>query len=1005
MLSWIFKPKKKDTPAAKSRPKAADIAAAQAAEQAKAQAKAQAAAAAAQAQQLASAVWTDRLQQAQGNDDALLSVAKESPVVDVKLAAVRALTTEAAMQAAELEFRTHDRRVFQAAKQGRAQLKARRETDERATQLIQTAAVLLGEPLIPTNRLVELDRAWRALDAALVSPEQQAAFADASARLTALTHERGEREAHLVRWNAQAAHTLKGFQSLLAQLATGEADRATLTASQQHLKDVLATQPAEAGALAAGLQAAVHQGETIEARLEFLASLQLPDAAPATTAASDTTPTPITAEIDASPSALASEAAEPTSAVASDLPAEPAVVTEATDAPAPEATPEPLDAVAQQVADVSATPPDTPSPATPAAPVEVAPSDRPADAASPAADGALATNPVNAEAVAVTALRAPSANSRWQALPAVADAALAAALDERFNAWQKARQPRKAPAAEARPARVKAESKPQKAARHVDLEPLLQQAEQALAEGHLADTHQHLTALDAIAATDSIPDVALRMRLQTVQAEYARLKGWQQWGGGRARDDLVTEAEALANRTTAAQSLEGAKFNTKALADEIDTLRKRWKELDRLGGATSQTLWKRFDEAVKLAYVPVAAHLVQLEAARQTNLLARQALLDTLDASPAPDGASDDGGRPFKEAARLLDHFQLEWRKLGPVEHTVPRKASKALLERHAATIARLEQPLQQARRTAQAERERLVARAKELAQNGPSDRGAPLTAQVRDLQAEWQHHARQLPLSRQVENALWAEFKAATDAVFAQREAAFSARDAEFKVQETARVALIERLEALHADSPLADIKRTLAEVDSAWRQAGETSRAQAGSLESRFKNARANAQQHVNDSAQRRWQQGIDGLLGQLKLCEAREADGGENVDTAAWEALPNVAALPAAWTRALDKRKQATPAAGTPDSAATDAALLKLEAALDLPTPEEHQAARRDLKLRAMKAALESRPAPAETPASIDQQIASLLEQSQLSPIQHTRLHTLLAGLRASAPRTKG
>ena len=41
----------------------------------------------------------------------------------------------------------------------------------------------------------------------------------------------------------------------------------------------------------------------------------------------------------------------------------------------------------------------------------------------------------------------------------------------------------------------------------------------------------------------------------------------------------------------------------------VNSLRERWKELDKLGGATSRTLWQRFDAALKTAYLPVVAHL------------------------------------------------------------------------------------------------------------------------------------------------------------------------------------------------------------------------------------------------------------------------------------------------------------------------------------------------------------------------------------------------------------
>ena len=89
-----------------------------------------------------------------------------------------------------------------------------------------------------------------------------------------------------------------------------------------------------------------------------------------------------------------------------------------------------------------------------------------------------------------------------------------------------------------------------------------------------------------------------------------------------------------------------------------------------LGGATSRALWQRFDTALKAAYEPVAAHLKALQAQREQNLLARQALVQTLGETALPDadaGADPSHWRPVAEA---VEHHLTEWRKLGPVEHT-----------------------------------------------------------------------------------------------------------------------------------------------------------------------------------------------------------------------------------------------------------------------------------------------------------------------------------------------
>ncbi|MDE2400249.1 MAG: DUF349 domain-containing protein [Burkholderiales bacterium] len=793
MFSWIFKKKKIATPVAATPT---------------AQVTAQAAESAKQARQANATVWSDRVSRALGDDNALLALAKDAPSVDVKLAAVRALTQETTLKLAEREFRTHDRRVHQVAKQRHAEVKALRETNERAADLLRHGAALLGEPLIPANRLVELDRSWQALDAALISPDQQAAFEALSAKLTATLQAHTEHKATVQRWTAQARQTITQVHATCLTTAAKRPSSDELAQAHDAVQQALNTMPDDAGL-------AVLRTSLQSAQSDVIAMLE-----------------------------------------------------------EPVAQPEPL-----------------PQP--------------------------VATEPPTAE---------PPAAKR-------------------------------APARE-KPQRMTADTK-------AAIDALLSQAEAALAEGQVAQAHQPLTALDTLGPLEA----AQRTRLTFAQAEVARLKGWQQWGGGLARDELVLDSEALA-KATAAEAGSPPPMQIKAHAEAIDDLRRRWKELDRLKAATSQPLWERFDKALQAAYLPVAAHLAQMEAERQSNLAQRHALLDALDAAPLPNGsepaaALDDTSAehaPWKDVIRALDQFQTAWRKLGPVEHTTPRKAQKTLFERMSASLARLESPLKEARRVAQTQRQALVARAKALS---PDARGGEMVAQVRELQAQWQQHARTLPLARPIEAALWTDFKAATDAVFAQREAAFSARDVIFKENETARVALIERLENLGVDTPLADIKRSVAEVDSAWRHAGEASRANGAALDARYRAARADAQALITGHAQRLWQAHCDALLDTLTLREAQTSQ----------EAHSNGDA---------------------------DAALLQLEIMLDLPSPAEHQAARREFKLLAMKAALEGRQAPGPATGRLDPLIAKVLGPLPLSAAQCQRLRQLLSALRAGSPR---
>ena len=257
--------------------------------------------------------------------------------------------------------------------------------------------------------------------------------------------------------------------------------------------------------------------------------------------------------------------------------------------------------------------------------------------------------------------------------------------------------------------------------------------------------------------------------------------------------------------------------------------------------------------------------------------------------------------------------------------------------------------------------REKLIAAANALAADS---KNRDVIAKVRVLQTEWQAHAKTLPLLRQVENALWTQFKTATDAVFKARDAQHAARNTEFKANQVARDALIARLAAMNADTAPAEIKRTLAEVDAEWRKCGDAARSETAKLDANFRAARDVAQQYLAGSAKRGWNIVCDTLDAKLALCVEAESAGAPTDVATRWSSLP---ALPTVWEKALSARLASAKNEVDPNSLEDDTddvneiiatPLLQLESALEIESPPAFQAARRDLKLRAMKAAIEGR-----------------------------------------------
>ena len=856
--------------------------------------------------------WGARLQAALGDDAALLLLAQDATVLDIKLAAVAALSAEAALKQAERALRSHDRKVHRLAKQRLEAAITQRQARAQAQALLQRTQGLLDEAQPAVNHLVDLDREWLALPAPALEPAQRDHFAALRGQLDRQMQARANAEQGLKQWSAAARGLLAEWLPLLRQAAAA-GTAADAVQVGQRLQAAVAAQPPAGAApeLGAALEAAQRTTASVQAWLEAL------------------------------------------------------------EAPPPQND------------------------------------DSPA----------------------------------WPADLQDLDAELSACLKQRQSQWLLLhRGPPPAAPATASPAPKRArppKPPPLSDEQRQTLLDLLQQAEAARDDGRSSEMQRLLQSFESclMASGAALPD-GLRARQQALWAEQGRLRDWKDWGGERARDDLIIAAEALQRLTLAAapaaaplpapapadpealatavdaaapetaKPAAGAlKLNMQTHADSIRDLRQRWKALEKVGAAASPAQWQRFDAALQIAHGPLALQQAALQASRLENLAAREALLGVLEAHTV-------GDADWRACIRELDRFNTEWRKLGPVEHTVPRAAQAGLQQRVQAALARIEAPLQAARAAAAAEREILIQHADSLVPATGSAPSPDAARQVRDLQARWQDEARRLPLARGPETALWSRFKAATDAVFAQREAAFAARDAELAANLAHAQSLLQRLADLGPGTPPEKIERTLSEVDHAWRQGGELPPGALNGLDARYRKARDTAAQHIGAAVRQRWHTHCDTLLAKLALCEAheeREALEGEPAATAAeadpaarWLQLP---ALPAPWEQALAQRWAGAAAAAVPSAAQIDEWLLRLEAALGLPAAPERQAERQALKLRALKDTLECRGAVQDGPAQQASWLQSLLRQPALDAARRARLQGLLSALRDAPPGTLG
>lgn len=639
----------------------------------------------------------------------------------------------------------------------------------------------------------------------------------------------------------------------------------------------------------------------------------------------------------------------------------------------------------------------------------------------------------------------------WRRFPEVSEEDIHTALASRFADWRNANARERAIARDAQRLRERKRGEEQGKRHSVAVERDVEAAEAAQACGHVAELARMLAAIDQTlkrGPPGTTISAALKQRIDSLRREHLRLRHWQRWGGEQRREELAAEAQALARAAA-------GKGSIKEHAEAITRLRERWKELDRLGGGSKQAVWLTFDGALKTAYAPVAAQLEKLKHARDENLAARNRIVDGLvqaaakffpadhvervaagadTAAPGPGAAAalttSATNVDWRAIGRTLDEAQIAWRRLGPVEHTVPRKAlqgDKAVTARYVAAVQALEAPLKNTYGEARRQRERLVAAAKDLGGSDVTSRD--VVDRVRRLQTQWQGVAKAMPLPRRDEGALWAAFKTATDAIFAARDAGRAAKEAEFGTRIKAREEIIECLTALSPTGTAPGIQRAMAEADAAWRACAELPRPQAAKLDARYRAARDAAAKLLGVLAARASQARFDALIAKMELCREREAahDSGRELTEeeaseleARWNAIEN---LPEAWKARLEARFRGatlsravppsvsqpdsnpgktpgpgkTSASGKPTGESLPDLLLNLEVACGIESPGEFLAARQHLKIRALKTAMEGRQAAVTTPADIERWLLGAAATPRPDEMSRERLVKIIAAAR--------
>ena len=303
----------------------------------------------------------------------------------------------------------------------------------------------------------------------------------------------------------------------------------------------------------------------------------------------------------------------------------------------------------------------------------------------------------------------------------------------------------------------------------------------------------------------------------------------------RRYEDLETEVQLLEKRL---ESGAGDPAHTRSSAT---TLKEQVATAAAIGDLDA--LSRRLDALLAAAEEKAGAAAAAREQARADAIAAKEALV--AEAEKIGESATS-----WKASGDRLRAMVDEWRQIKGVD----RKTDDVLWKRFAAARDAFSRrrgqhfaQLDAERGSVREKKEQLIKRAEELSN---STDWKETTAAMRDLMTEWKAAGR---AGRDVEDALWARFRAAQDAFFNRRSETFAERDAEQLENQRKKEAIIARAAALDVADPKA-AQATLRDLQSQFDEIGHVPRDSMRRLDDQMRAA----EQRVRDAVDAEWRQG---------------------------------------------------------------------------------------------------------------------------------------------------
>jgi exonuclease SbcC len=306
----------------------------------------------------------------------------------------------------------------------------------------------------------------------------------------------------------------------------------------------------------------------------------------------------------------------------------------------------------------------------------------------------------------------------------------------------------------------------------------------------------------ARAAVEALPESLARgfaRKLAALDPRIDKLAQWQRWSDNKVRVRLCEEVEALI----------GSGMHPDGLANKIAELKAQWKriddsEADPAAPAAESGLAKRFRFLCHKALEPARGYFEKRKEVRGKRSEELGAFIErargVLDSGSADVPALITLKREAGDCLRRVD--EVDPRQRGEIG-----KQLKQLMENCSTTI--------DARFAGVAEeKQKLIAQLRRQLTHAELDAALDL---AKNAQKRWQTLGKG---SAKTDQALWQEFRALIDPLFAKRNDELKAADAALDAERAAAVALVDEMRAL-ADSEVdaSHIDAEIARIEQSWR------------------------------------------------------------------------------------------------------------------------------------------------------------------------------------------